>query len=573
MDRREQGRSLLQQWEAGKPTNFYDDDPYLQLALARRLGPARLARLAPALRQAGADSAGPVNRASAELDRPEHLPRLQAWNRLGERTEEILFHPAHHEVGRLVWRSGILSVLGEPGNITPHAALYYLFGLNGEVPHLCSVACTTGLIKAIQRCGSEWMKQNWLPRLVDRDYDRRWHGAQFLTEVQGGSDVGANACVARAVPGEPGLWRISGEKWFCSNVSADLYAVSARPEGAPDGTAGIGLFVVPRRLDDGRPNGVFTRRLKDKLGTRTLPTAEVDFADARAYQLGALDEGFKLLMGVVINTSRLAVAIGCCGIMRRAWVEAFHYARAREAFGRPLIEFPAVRQQLAEMRALQTAGLAFTLFTAALEDRLTLAGGPPEDDPLFRTAVNINKYACSVDAGLVVHHAIEILGGNGTIEDFSPLPRLYREVPVQESWEGPHNTLMAQILRDGLRSKMHDALLARTQDLLLGVSAPALAATRDRALTVLEDSRGSLNGLLRQDPQEAAFHIRGLVGRIARIVQVALLLEDAQAGAQEHRVGWLPAAAQFLLDRHAASDYDAVKDPGYPELINQVLRE
>jgi len=432
MTRHDQGRSLLAQWEASKPSNFYHDDRYLQAALAARLGRDSLEAAAPVLGQAGADSAGVISRACGELDQPEHLPRLEAWSPIGERTAEIRFHPIHHEVGRLVWRSGVLSVLGEPGNVTLHTALYYLFALNGEGPHLCSLACTAGLIKAIQRCGSDEMRRAWLPRLLDRDYDRRWHGAQFVTEVQGGSDVGANACVARPAGGE-GLWRIDGEKWFCSNVSADLYVVSARPVGAPDGTAGIGLFLVPRRLDDGRPNGVMIRRLKSKLGTRTLPTAEVDFEGALAHQLGQPEKGFKMLMGVVINTSRLAVATGCCGMMRRAWVEASHYARAREAFGQRLIEFPAVRQQLAEMRALATAGLASTLFVAALEDRLAAAGVPPETDPLYRTAVNLNKYVCSVDAGLVVHHAIEILGGNGTIEEFSPPPRLYREVPVQES--------------------------------------------------------------------------------------------------------------------------------------------
>ena len=573
MDRNQHGRSLLARWEAAKPTNFYEDDGYLRMALRRRLGSERLAAVAPALRQAGADSAGFVSQASGELDRPEHLPRLEGWNSIGERSAEVIFHPAHHEVGRRVWRAGTLAVLGEPGNMTLHAAFTYLFGHNGEVPHLCPIACTAGIIKAIQRCGADWMKEEWLPRLLDRDYDRRWHGAQFLTEVQGGSDVGANTCVARPVPGEDGVWRLSGEKWFCSNVGADLYAVSARPEGAPEGTPGIGLFVVPRRLPDGRPNGVLIRRLKNKLGTRTLPTAELDFEDARAYPVGRLEDGFKLLMGVIINTSRLEVGIGASGIMRRAWVEAWHYARVREAFGQRLVDFPAVRQQLAEMRVLGTAGLASTLFVAALEDRLTLAGTHPEEDALFRTAVNVNKYACSIDAGLVVHHAIEILGGNGTIEDFSPLPRLYREVPVQESWEGPHNTLMSQVLRDSVRSKMHHALLRHAQDLLLGAEAPALAATRDRALTALDDVRGAMDGLLRGDPQEAGYHVRGLVTRMARIVQVALLLDDAHHDGGNNGLGWLPAAAQFLLDRHVVPGYDPREDPGYPGLIRQILED
>jgi hypothetical protein len=571
LDRHAHGRSLLSRWEAAKPDNFWDDDVYLRLGLARRLGADRLGKVEPALRQAGADSAGPVSRLAAELDRPERLPRLERWNAIGERVEDVVFDAAHHQVGRLVWRSGILSVLGEPGNVAHHAALSYLFALNGEVPHLCSVACTAGLIKAIQRAGSDWMRQTWLPRLLDADYDRRWHGAQFVTEVHGGSDVGANACVARPADGRPGVWRISGEKWFCSNVSADLYALSARPAEAPAGTPGVALFVVPRRLEDGRPNGVFIRRLKNKLGTRTLPTAEVDFQDALAWQLGALDDGFRLLMGVVINTSRLSVAIDSCGMMRRAWVEASHYARAREAFGRPLLAFPAVRHQLAEIRALGAAGLAFTLFVADLEDRLTRAGARPEDDPVFRTAVNLDKYVCSVDAGPVVHHAIEILGGNGTIEDFSPLPRLYREVPVQESWEGPHNTLMAQFLRDAARAKMHDPLLARAQELLLGVRAAALAPTRDRALTALDDVRGRMTALLRREPEEAALHVRPVGTRLARIVQVALLLDDAQDEAVGPQVPWLGAAAQLLLSRDVVRDREPIDDPAWAQAVRELV--
>jgi alkylation response protein AidB-like acyl-CoA dehydrogenase len=569
MDRTESGRAVLRRWEAGKPADFYEDDEYLRVLLARRLPAERLRAIEAALHQAGADSAGPISRAASVLDRPEHLPRLERWSATGDRTEEIVHHPDHHAVGRLVWRSGVLGVLAEPGSMTEHAALAYLFALNGEVPHLCSLACTAGLIKVIQRAGTPWMRRTWLPRLLERDYDRRWHGAQFLTEVQGGSDVGANECVARPVPGEPGCWAITGEKWFCSNVGADLYALSARPEGGPDGTPGIALFVVPRHLESGEPNGVFIRRLKNKLGTRTLPTAEVDFQEARAWPVGDLGDGFRLLMGVVINTSRLEVAIGSCGIMRRAWVEAFHYARAREAFGRRLVDFPAVRQQLAEMRALGAGGLALTLWTAALEDRLVRAGARPEEDALFRTVVNVNKYVCSTDAGLVVHHAIEVLGGNGTIEDFSPLPRLYREVPVQESWEGPHNTLMAQLLRDALRGKMHAPLFEAAQALLIGVSARQLVGTRDRALAALEDTRGALEGLLRGDPQVAALHVRTLLTRAARVMQAALLLEDAQRAAGAPR--WLAAAADLLVRLASDGRHEPALDADYPAVVEQLV--
>lgn len=561
----ERARAALAAWEAARPANVYAADPLLRALLARRLGPEGLRTVEPTLQQAGADAAGPASRLAAELDRPEHHPRLEAWDRFGRARAEVVFHPAYHELGRLVWRSGILAVLEVPGQVTLHLALAYLFAYNGEVPHLCPVACTAGLVKALQRAGEDWMRREWLPRLLERDYDRRWHAAQFLTEVQGGSDVGANAC--RAVP-EPGgrAWRLYGEKWFCSNVGADLYAVSARPDGAPAGTAGLRLFVVPRLGPDDRPNGLVIRRLKDKLGTRSLPTAEVEFAGALAYPLGTPEESLRLLLGVIINTSRTHVAAGTAGIMHRAWVEASTYAAVREAFGCRLRDFPAVRQQLAGMRTRAAGALAAVLFVGGLEDDLTVAGLPPEDDPVFRTAVNLVKYRCAADAARVVHDALEILGGNGLIEDFGPLPRLYREVPVQEAWEGPHNTLMAQILRDGCRAKLHEPFLERLRARLLAVTAPGLAALRERGLAVLEDLSRRLGRLLRHE-DEAGYHVRRVVGRLGRLLQAVLLLEPAAAG---QGPAWLPAAAGLLL-ADAARDRDPMDDPEHASRIAQLV--
>ncbi|HSE91806.1 MAG TPA: acyl-CoA dehydrogenase family protein [Methylomirabilota bacterium] len=559
---------MLRRWEDGKPRNYWDDDVHLRAALAWRLGRARLSAVEAALRQAGADSAGPVGALCRELDRPEHLPRLERWDAIGERTEDVAFHPDHHEIGRFVWRSGVLAVLREPGRVTEHVALSYLWALNGEAAHLCSIACTAGLIKAVQRAGTDWMRREWLPWLLASDYDRRWHGAQFLTEVQGGSDVGANTCVATPEPGRPGAWRVSGEKWFCSNVSADLYAVSARPQGAADGTRGLGLFVVPRRREDGGPNLAFARRLKQKLGTRTLPTAEMDFDGALAWQLGSLEDGFRLMMGVVVNTSRLAVATGASGAMRRAFVEALHYARVREAFGHRLIEFPAVRRQLADMRARAVAALTATLAMAAVEDRLTEAGVPPEADSLFRTGVILTKYLASLDAGRVVHDAIEILGGNGTIEDFSPLPRLWREAPVQESWEGPHNTLMAQLLRDAERAKMHDALFDRVEEALLAAGGPAGGAVVERALAARDELRERFVALLRGGGDRAALHVRPLAHRMGRLFQVALLLEQAAAAAEPRP---LVAVAEWLLHAEVISGHDPADDPEYAARILAIL--
>jgi acyl-CoA dehydrogenase len=572
MNRHEHARSHLKQWEAAKPRNFYHDDDYFRAALRAHLSPDSLARAEPALGRAGADAAGPISQACAVLERPESLPRLEQWTSIGERADQVVYHPVHHEAGRLIWGSGIVSILGEPGNVTLHGALTYLFAMNGESAHLCSVGCAAGLVKAIQRCGSDWMRRQWLPHLLDPAYDTRWDGAQFLTEVQGGSDVGANTCVARKLDND-GRWTIHGEKWFCSNVAADLCAVTARPEGAGQGTGGLAVFVIPRRLEDGRLNGMSIRRLKNKLGMRSLPTGEVDFHGAVGYQLGSLDDGFKLMMGVIINTSRLGIGAVSAGVMRRAYVEALHFARARMAFGRRLVEFAAVRQQLAEMRALGVAGLAFTLFVAALEDRLTRQGLHPEDDPLFRSAINVNKYVSSIDAARVVRTGMEILGGNGMIEDFSVLPRLYREMPIHEIWEGPPNTLMAQIYRDAVRSRMHEALLARTEELWGSRRHPALARLRDQALAAVDEVRNTIGQLLGEDPERGVLHMRAVMCRMARLFQASLLADGAEQEVFSNHRDLLIAMARWLLHHDRLEGYAFVGDKDYPELIDEFFRD
>jgi hypothetical protein len=570
MNRTEQARALLRQWEDARVENFYDDE-VLRATLALHLGADRLATIEPALQSAGAAASGPIAQACALLERPECLPRLERWNAVGDRIEDVIYHPAHHGAGRLVWGSGILSVLREPGSAVPHGALNYLFAMNGEGGHLCAVGCTAGLIKAIQRCGTEWMRREWLPRLLERDYDRRWHAAQFLTEVQGGSDVGANACIASPLPA-PGMWRITGEKWFCSNVTADLSAVTARPEGAAGGTEGLALFVVPRRLEDGRLNNVFIRRLKNKLGMRSLPTGEVDFQDAVAYQLGELDEGFKVMMGVIINTSRLGVGVVSSAIMRRAYLEAHAYARIRTAFGRRLIEFPPIRRQLAEMRALGIAGLTFSFFVAALEDRLVEAGVAPEEDPLFRSAVTVNKYICATDAARVVRSAMDVLGGNGMIEDFSALPRLYREMPIHETWEGPTNTLMAQLLRDAGRSKLYTIFLDTASDAWLGRRDPAVTVLRDRALRSVAETREALDDLMRRDFNVAALHVSTVAYRMARVFQTSILAEHADRMGNTRPSGMLLASLRFLLTSDQSAGSHLIADDTYPDLIDSLSR-
>jgi len=460
----ESTRRALSAWELDKAANHFTSDLDLRRVLHHHLGARMFADAHDGLTAFGAESATEIDALVRENNRDENLPVLRRWDGLGHRTEAVVFHPSYAEIGRRIYRTGVIGRYAEPGHDRVQMAYAYLVGHHGEGGHLCPLACTAGLVKILQARGDDDLKARLLPGLfhLDRTAPQHFHGAQFLTEIQGGSDVGANVVTARKTPDG---WAISGEKWFCSVIDADLYLVTARPEGAPAGTAGLGAFVVPRLRADGSPNGVHVRRLKYKLGTRSMASGEADFVDALAWPIGAVEGGFKAVVDIVLNTSRLYNAVGACGIMRRAEIEATTYARHREAFGGPIDRFPLVQRSLRFIARERRLAVAGTFELVALVDRMALGTASADDRAVFRLVVNMNKYWTSVRSTAAVHEAIEVLGGNGAIEDFSVLPRLWRDCIVLESWEGTHNVLTMQVLRDLHRFRLHEAYFRHLETL------------------------------------------------------------------------------------------------------------
>jgi hypothetical protein len=293
--------------------------------------------------------------------------------------------------------------------------------------------------------------------LLNPVYGQHLAGAQFLTEVQGGSDVGANACLAS--PTDDGGWSIRGEKWFCSSADADLFVLTARPDGAADGTAGLGLFLAPR-LRGGAPNGFVIRRLKDKLGTRTMVTAEMDLDDLRAESMGPVEDGFRNTMELVIDTSRLYNAFGCAGLAHRAWLVARGYAEHRRAFGQPIADYPLVQETLARSLADAEASLAGSFWLAEMQERADAGAASAAERAFLRMGLNLNKVRTALLCHDAINRSLEILGGNGTIETFSVIPRLLRDNVVFENWEGTHHTLRMQVFRDAARLGLHEGFFA-----------------------------------------------------------------------------------------------------------------
>ncbi|MFV1998404.1 MAG: acyl-CoA dehydrogenase family protein [Acidiferrobacterales bacterium] len=523
-NRSQQARASLAAWQAQKPTDYLQADANIQRILQMHMG-EDYQRHRAMLSKAASLSATTMDDLAIASNRDENLPVLSRFNGMGERTEEVVFHPSYHELGACVWDTGVLAVLEQPGNEMLSGALAYFIAHNGEAGHACPVACTAGLIKLLQQAGSAGQKKRYLPQLFETDYTTRLHGAQFVTEVQGGSDVAANSCVAAPETTHKGRYRITGEKWFCSVVDAGLFVLAARPEGAPQGTKGLALFLVPRTVD-GEVNDFTIRRLKYKLGTRSMASAEVDFNGALAEPVGPLDNGFKNLVGIVLDTSRVQNAVAACGLMRRACIEAQSYARHRTAFGKVIIEHATVAQILARMNVLTRAAVSTTFRLLAMSDRLATGNASAEIAEARRTHVNINKYWTAIQCTQVVRDAIEVLGGNGTIEEFSVLPRLYRDAIVLESWEGTHNTLCAQVLRDFATRSLHRPWLDEIRDGLSELNHPSLKIHRSRAAQLLDDVTARIERLLASDADYASFHIRGVVDRMCALNSyLSLLLE------------------------------------------------
>src|SRR6476646_10701699 len=299
-----------------------------------------------------------------------------------------------------------------------------------------------------------------------------------MTEKAGGSDVGAIETSARP-NGE--RWGLYGEKWFCSNADADLALVLARPEGAGKGTRGLGLFLLPRVLPEGRRNSYRIVRLKDKLGTRSMASGEVVMDGAEAWLVGDIDRGF-VQMAEMINASRLSNAVRAAGLMRRAFLEAREVCMHRVAFGRRLIDFPLQRRQFMKILLSAEQALSMVMYTATVLDAADR--GATEAGQQLRLLTPLLKFRACRDARRATGDAMEVRGGTGYIEEWSDA-RLVRDAHLGSIWEGTSNIVALDIARAVKREGALAPLRAYLLGLLDGVTLPAqsdalLRATLDR---------------------------------------------------------------------------------------------
>ncbi|MFB6262186.1 MAG: acyl-CoA dehydrogenase family protein, partial [Bradymonadaceae bacterium] len=501
-----------------------------------------------------------------ENDRRGNHPSPDRYTDFGRRVEEIDHHPTYHRAGEYIYGSGIIAAYERHPNAVGALARFYLSSYNSEAGHNCPVACTAGVVRVLQELADDDLREAYLPGFLSPDYDEHLEGAQFLTEIQGGSDVGKNA--TRAERAEDGTYRIWGEKWFCSNVDADVFLMTARLEGGPEGTDGLGLFLVPRETEDGQVNAFEIRRLKDKIGTRAMASAECTFEGARAYHLGEEGEGFRNMMRYVINTSRLYNALACVGSARRAFVVAASYARFREAFGRPIVQYPLIRETLAEMKAEIDAALSGSLHMAWLQDEIDAGDADSDMEGFFRMALNLNKIRTAKLGRRAAVKGIEVLGGNGAIETFSVLPRLLRDSIVTENWEGTHNTLQMQIMRDMQKYAVHEGFMSYVRS-LLETARDEDADLARRVRGALETEAADLAELATLDRGAATLKMRSSLDRLAWIAHAAVRIWER--GRLETDADAADASLEHFVRTRVADDAEPTSE-AYADRIETLAR-
>ena len=544
------------QFDAARECNYWRLDRSLRRAARRQYPAAAFEWAQDHLDEWGEIVGTDIADNAAVIDR--HGPELYSYDKHGERWNHVEYHPRQFENERLAYEHGIVAdSFRPPPDRDERLPLTHHLLMNGLLSYAdpgfaCPVAMTGGVALVLDRFDDGDLEE-YFYGLTARDYEDVIEGAMFLTEKQGGSDVGANE--TRAEQAEDGTYRLTGEKWFCSNIDAEGTLALARRPDAPEGTDGLSLFLVPHTRENGTLNDQTYRRLKDKLGTISVPTGEVVFEGAEGSLVGEPERGFKY-MTEMLNLERLHNAFASVGIVGRCLLESKIHAANREAFGETIDQYPLMRRDLAEMAVDHEAAIAFVFAAAdALDRRREAAEGSDEArtaHQLMRLLVPIAKYRTARQAVETASYACEVLGGNGYIEGFVT-ERMLRDAQVLPIWEGTSNILSLDVLRALDREDAHEALLPYVRERLAGIEHSALADERETVAAGFTDLQEALAHLATADQREAQYEAKRLADLLYDVVAGTHLLVAAQERLDDAADGRMALVARSF----ARSRFDA----------------
>lgn len=540
--------------------NQFDDDRALRSLLARVMPPEVLADIEPELREMGELAGGELYR--LQLADRLNEPRLVRWNAWGERIDAVEPTALWRRAAALAARSGVVAAAYERRH-GAHSrlhqfALAYLFSPSSDI-YSCPLAMTDGAARTLLETGNRDLIARAVPRLTSRDPERFWTSGQWMTETAGGSDVGRSETVARRDGDAGDGWRLYGRKWFTSAVASPMALTLARPEGVGlggPGGRGLALFYVETRDAAGRPNGLRCERLKDKLGTRKLPTAELILDGTPAVAVAGLTDGVRAI-APMLNVTRTWNAINAAALMRRGIALARDYARRRVAFGAPLADKPLHLDTLAGLQAEAEAALHLTFRVVALLGRAEAGELDAAGAGLLRALTPLAKLLTARQAVAVASEVLEAFGGAGYVED-TGLPVLLRDAQVLPIWEGTTNVLALDLLRalgEGGVAPLAAEVERATAGAVAGAGELAPIAGVARA-AVAAAGRWLAIAWSRGDAAVEA-GARRFALTLGRAVALALLVEHGRWSAEVERDGRCGAAAR----RFAAASIDLLAEP------------
>jgi acyl-CoA dehydrogenase len=533
--------------------NFYRADPALTDLLRIHLPDPIFNHIEPHLDRLGDLAGGTLDECARLADR--HVPVLHQRDRFGRDVQWIEYHPAYRELERAAFGEfGIHAMSirkGIPGwpdkyPVVAKHAFTFLFN-QAEFGLGCPINVTDGCAKLLANFGSEALKAKYLDGLTETDMEKLTQGGQFMTEKEGGSDVGT---LTTSAVQEGDHWRLSGEKWFCSNADAEIVMLLARPQGAEGGTRGVGLFLMPRRLDDGSQNHYRIVRLKDKLGTRSMASGEIKLEGAIAHAVGRLDRGF-VQMAEMVNSSRLSNGVKSTALMRRAHHDAMTVAKNRVVFGSRIVDLPLGRRQLMKIMLATEQALSMSFLTADALDRAE--AGSQDATALLRILTPTLKFRATRDARKVCGDALEMRGGIGYIEEFAT-SRLLRDAHLGSIWEGTGNIVALDALKRAVGRHGADGALAADLHARLDDSAAVPQAWRDRLRGLTDRTIGFAREVAsRTDNEAEARRATSLLYHVASAVALAW-----EAGRIHERRG---DARRLLLSRLVVDHRISATDP------------
>jgi acyl-CoA dehydrogenase len=518
------------QFQQAPPTlgNQYEDDSVLRSYLMRSVPADVLREIKPTLVEMGRLAGGDLYQ--RQLADRLNEPTLTQWDPWGNRIDRIELTPLWRIAERIAAEHGVVATAYEQkhGRFSRvhQCALAYLFTPSTDI-YSCPLAMTDGAARTLLGSGNQALIERAVPHLTTRDPKEFWTSGQWMTELTGGSDVGTSETIARPHPDQSQHWLLYGRKWFTSSATSQIALTLARPEGNPSGGRGLALFYLEMRDEQGCLRNISIDRLKDKLGTRKVPTVELTLDGTPAQLVLGTTDGVRNITPV-LNITRLWNGISAVSLMRRSIALALDYAHKRTAFGALLSEKPLHMDTLAGLQAETEAAFHLAFLVAELTGRAETNEIDEEQSLLLRLLTPLMKLTTGKQVVAVVSESLEAFGGAGYVED-TGLPMLLRDAQVLPIWEGTTNVLSLDAVRAlGGDDRAFNALKAEVTRCLVSVHDNRLA----EPARIVHSALGHAESWLAEARKAGAPVLEAGARRFAltlgRATELALLCRHAQ---------------------------------------------